>query len=395
MNVKQIYTLMNTVTSEILGNSAVVAEDLSNVVDVGVQVFNSSSVDNYVKSLVNHIGKMVFVNRVYQGSVPSVLMDGWEFGSVLEKVTIDLPEAEINESWELEDRSSYDPNVFYKPSVSAKFFNSRVTFEVPISITERQVKQSFSNVNQLNAFVSMIYNAVEKSLTVKIDALIMRTINNFTSETLYQDFTASSTALTAGSGKRAINLLYLYNTKFSKNLTVANCIYDKDFLRFAAYTINIYISRLRTISTRYNIGGKDRFTPSDMLHVVMLSDFFNGASVYLQSDTFHNELVKLPKSEIITQWQGSGNVNDEYPANATINVVNSSGHTINTTGSGGSTQAGILCVMFDRDALGVANMDRRVTTNYNPKAEFFNSWYKYDAGYFNDFNENFLVFFVA
>lgn len=385
MTVTQVKDLMNEVTREVLGEENIVNENLSNVVDIGTQIFNSSSVDSYVKSLVNHIGRVIFVNRVYRGSAPSVLMDGWEFGSVLEKITADLPEATDNESWELENNTSYDPNIFYKPTVSVKFFNNKVTFEIPCSFTEKQVKQSFSNSTQLNAFLSMIYNAVEKSLTVKIDSLIMRTINNFISETIYNEY--GSASLGSKSGIRAINALYLYNNKFNKSLTANNCIYDKDFYKYLAYIMATTKTRMGKISKRYNIGGRDRFTSEEDLHVVLLADFAQGANIYLQSDTFHNDFVKLPNAEIVSQWQGSGTASDEYPANSTINVTNSAGHTVNTSG--------ILGVMFDRDALGVCNIDRRVTTNYNPKAEFYTNWYKFDAGYFNDFNENFVVFFVA
>ena len=153
MEVKQIYQLVNSVTSEVLGRTDLVAEDLTNVVDVGTEIVNAAAVDNYVKSLVNHIGKVIFVNRPYSGKVPSVLMDGWEFGSVLEKVTAEIPAATENEGWELTNGEEYKQDIFYKPTVSAKFFNSRVTFEVPISITERQVKESFSSAAQGDVYI--------------------------------------------------------------------------------------------------------------------------------------------------------------------------------------------------------------------------------------------------
>lgn len=384
MTINQIYELVNAATSEILGETAVVAEDLSNVVDIGTEIFNANAVDNYVRSLVNHIGRVIFVNRPYAGNVPSVLMDGWEYGSVLEKITADLPDATENESWELTNGESYDPNIFYKPTVSAKFFNKRVTFEIPMSFTERQVKESFSNATQLNGFLSMLYNAVDKAMTVKVDALVMRTINNMIGETIYADY--ESAALSSKSGVKAVNLLYVYNQRFNKSLTAAAAITDPDFIRFAAYEMGVMSSRLSKISTLFNIGGKDRFTPSDLLHVVMLSDFRKAANVYLQSDVFHDQFTALPNSEEVPYWQGSG---QEYGFSDISNIKI-------TTASGNSIDAsGILCVMFDRDALGVTNLDRRVTTNYNPKAEFYNNWYKFDAGYFNDTNENFVVFFVA
>ena len=386
MQVKQIYTLMNTVTGEILGKTDLVQEDLSNIVDVGTELFDATSVDNYVKSLVNHIGKVIFVDRKYSGNVPSMLMDGWEFGSVLEKISADLPNATENESWELENGQEYKQDIFYKPSVSAKFFNKKVTFEIPMSFTELQVKESFSNANQLNGFLSMLYNAVDKALTVKMDGLVMRTINNMIGETIYSDLQSAGTVDYTKSGTKAVNLLKLYNEKFSKTLTAAQAITDPDFIRFASYEMALYVDRLSKISTLFNIGGKERFTPSDMLHTVMLSEFKAAATAYLQSDTFHDNYVALPDSETVPYWQGSGQ-DYAFADTSKITIKTADGHIVETSG--------VLAVMFDRDAMGVCNLDRRVTTNYNAKAEFYNNYYKFDAGYFNDLNENCVVFFVA
>ena len=384
MKVSQVYELLNTVTGEILGQTDLVKEDLSNVVDLGVQIFDATSVDNYVKSLVDHIGKVVFVNRPYAGGAPSVLMDSWEFGAVLEKIQCDMPDATENESWNLEDGESYDPNVFYQPKVSAKFYQKRITFEVPMSFTEMQVKGSFSSAEQLNSFMSMLYNAVDKAMTVKIDALIMRTINAMTGETIHAEY--GSALLSSKSTVKAINLLYLYNTQFNKSLTASDAFTDPEFIRFAVREMNIVRARLAKISTLYNVGGKARFTPTDMLKTVMLADFKESADVYLQSDTFHDEYTRLMPADIVPYWQGSG---DDYALTdvTAINITTPSGDDVSASG--------ILAVMFDRDALGVANMDRRTTTNYNPKAEFYNNWFKYDAGYFADLNENYVVFFVA
>ena len=384
MEVKQIYSLMNDVTSEILGKTGLVQEDLQNVTDIGTQIMNATAFDNYVRTLVNHIGRVIFVNRPYSGNIPSVLMDSWEFGSIMEKVTAELPEAEQNESWELTDGASYDPNIFYKPTVSAKFYNKRVTFEVPVSITERQVKESFSNASQLNGFISMIYNAVDKSMTVKIDSLVMRTINSMIGETIKADF--GSASLSSKSGIKAVNLLYKYNHKFTKSLTADSALTDPDFIRYASYEMGMYQSRLTKLSTLFNIEGKDRFTPNDLLHVVMLADFRKACAVYLQSDVYHDSLVALPNAEEVPYWQGSGQ-SYAFGDVSKINIVTPSGDAIEASG--------ILGVMFDRDALGICCQDRRVTTNYNPKAEFTNSWFKFECGTFADKAEQFVVFFVA
>ena len=391
MEVKQIFTLINSVSDEVLGKTGIVKEDLTGVVDLGNEVFNQGAVDNYVKSLVNHIGKVVFVNRPYSGKIPSVLMDAWEFGSVLEKISAEIPAATENNTWNLTDGQEYKQDIFHKPVVSAKFFNSKVTFEVPVSITERQVKESFSSAAQLNGFLSMIYSAVEKSMTIKTDALIMHTINNMIGETLFADaaaFTQSGKTLNYASAStvRCVNLLKLYNTAKGTQLTADKCLTDGDFIRFASYQMGLYADRLQSISTLFNVGGKERFTPKDALHTVLLSDFAKGAQAYLYADTYNKEQVLLPNAETVASWQGTGK-DYGFAHTSAINIETSGKHEISI--------GGVLGVMFDRDALGVCNLDKRVTTNYNAKAEFFNNYYKFDAGYFNDTNENFVVFFVA
>lgn len=309
MEVKQIYDLINSVSGEVLGRTDIVAEDLTGIVALGTELSNQNAIDSYVKSLVNHIGKVIFVNRPYAGKVPSVLMDAWEFGSVLEKISADVPEAEENDTWNLKDGTSYDQDVFHKPTVTAKFFNSKVTFEVPVSITERQVKESFSNAAQLNGFISMIYAAVEKSMTIKADALIMRTINNMIAETVLADAVAfggsagdlTGADLSSASTARCVNLLKLYNDKTGAEtpLTAAKAITDPDFIRFASYVMGTYADRLQSISIVFNVGGKERFTPKDMLHVVLLSDFAKAAQTYLYSDTFNRGDVLLPQAETV------------------------------------------------------------------------------------------------
>lgn len=376
MEIKQVYQFVNTAASEVIGDSVVVAEDLSNVVDVGTAIFNGSAFDAYVKSLVNHIGKVIFVNRPYRGSAPSVLMDAWEYGSVVEKIHSEMPDAVENESWDLVDGQSYDPHVFHQPVAEAKFFNKMTTFEIEASITERQVKQSFSSATQLNAFVSMIFNEIEKAMTVRTDALIMRTINNMIVETVKDN-----------NANRAVNLLTKFNQQYGQSLTADKAIVNPDFIRYAAYQIALYTDRLTRMSTLFNVGGKQRFTPKDLQHIVMLSEFRAAADVFLQSGTFHDEYTKLVNAETVPFWQGSGT---DY-AFASTGKINAK------PASGGDAEevTGVLGCIFDRDALGVMNNNQRVTTQWNAKAEFTNYFYKKDARYFNDLNENFVFFYVA
>ena len=383
MKVEQIFTAVNNATKQVLGTSVVLEQDLTNIVDVGAEVFNANQVENFTKALIDQIGRIVFVDRVYKGTAPSVLMDNWEYASVVEKVDCDIPEAEANQSWTLQDGSVYEQDTFKQPKVHVKFFNGKVGFQVPLSIAEMQVKSALTGPTQLNGFLSMLYNNIEKSMTIKLDGLIMSTIANAMAETLYDEY--EGTGYSDKSTVKAVNLLKLYNTEKGTELTPAKAVKDPEFIRFASYTMSLYVDRMKKISTLFNVGGRERFTPTDKMHIIMLSDFYKAADVYLQSDVWHDEMTKLPEAETVPYWQGSGN---DYAFESVSKIhVKHDDHTVELSG--------ILGVMFDHDALGITQMNRRVTTHYNANAEFVNSWYKMDAHYFNDQNENFVVFFVA
>lgn len=380
MKVTQIHDLVNSTLKEVNGQSDLLKEDLSNVVDVGKEVFSQddNTVDNFVHKLIDRIGMTVFNNRVYQGSAPSILMSSWEFGSVLEKINVEPTKAEENDSWNLKDQQSYDPNIFYQPKVSVKFFNSKVTFDIPMSFTQNQIKSAFNSATELNGFLSMLQTNVENSMTINLDNLIMRTINNMTAN-----------VIDAGKGLQTVNLLTDYNAVSGKTLTADKALTDKDFIRYANLVINTYRSRISKVSTLFNAGAKQKFTPSANQHLIILSDLASASKVYLESNTYNEQNVQLNNYETVPYWQGSGK---DYSFNnvSSIDVAIKSGDTTKEV-----KQAGVLGVLFDTNAVGVACSNQRVTTNFNPKAEFYTNFTKYDANYFNDLNENYIVFLVA
>lgn len=384
MKVNQIYDLVNKTVKETLGETVVLNEDLSNLVEVGTELFNANAVENYTKTLVDHIGRVVVTDRVYKGGAPKIIKDSWEFGSIKEKIHMKLPEVQANESWELINGASYDTNIFTAPEISAKFFNKRVTFEIDMSITDKQLKSAFSNAQQMNSFLTLITNTIENALTVATDNLILRTIDNAIAETIFDEYPTAD--YSTKSGVKAVNLLKLYNDEKGTKLTTAKCLTEPEFIRFASYKIKLYTDRMKQISTLFNIGKQEKFTPLDNMKIVLLSEFKSAADIYLQSDTFHNELTKLPNSESVAYWQGSG-LDYAFASTSKIDIKTASNHNVNVSG--------VLGCIFDEQAISVANYERRVATHRNAKAEFTNQYYKQDCEYLNDLNENVVVFFVA
>lgn len=384
MEVKQIYTLVNGAVKQSIGETAIVAEDLSNLVDIGTAVFNANALDNYVNKLVDAIGKVVFVTRKYDGIAPKILMDNWEYGSVVEKIRFESPEAEENPTWGLEDGQTYEQDKFTAPKVAVRFFNSKTSFQVPVSITREQVKESFTSLAKVNSFIEGIYVAMENGMTEKMDELILRTINNMTAETILKEY--GTAKLGSKSGVKAVNLLKAYNDQFTKTLTTAKALFDKDFLQYASYTIAMYMKRMSKMSKLFNVDGIKKFTPTDKMHVILLSDYAKATDSYLSASTYHNEMVKLPLYEEVPYWQGTG---VSYETNGQLSVKPASDKTKSVVVTGK-----VLGVIFDHEALGVYCYDKRVPSHRNDNAEFWNLWYKQDASFFNDLDENFVVFFI-
>lgn len=380
MNVKQISTILQSITDEVIGDSVVVEEDLSNIVDVGRQILDNTSVDNYVKALVNRIGRTQFVDRVLASTAPDITRDSWEYGSVLQKVRCELPDTTANPTWQLTKGQSVDPFVYNPPEVSVKYFNSKTTFEIDISFTEIQVKESLNSATDFMRFIAMIENRIRTKLTLCRDNLIMRTIVNLIAEKI-------------AANQGVVNLLDEYNNVFEdtlpEKLTASMAIKNPDFLRFASATIKLYSDRLKTASVLYNSDGYVTFTPKEYQHLVLLSEFATGLDVYLYSDTYHEDLLKLGAYDTVAFWQGTGNSGaPNFSAASSINaIIASDGETkVNTTG--------VIGVLFDQDACAVCNDNPRVTSIYNPRGEYSNYFYKEDCSYINDLAENVVVFVI-
>jgi len=383
MNVKQLYTILNeTIIPEVMGTEDVLLEDLSNIVDAGSAVFNANLVDNYVKSLVDRIGKEVFVTRKYEGVAPKIMMDDWEFGSVIQKVRANILPFKENKSWELEDGSQYPAHVFYKPSVNVKYFNGKITFDVPCSFTEVQLKESFTSATSMNSFISMIYNAIEQTLTVATDELVMRTINLMMAIKL-----DNATDNPAG----VVHLVSEYNDITGLTETDAGVLLaDTNFLKFVAQRIMLTSDRMKKISKVFNIGDYPTFTPKSEQKLVMLDKLSSSLDAYLQADTYHESYTEIGSRDVVPFWQGCGSDDFLFADCSSIDVkhtdaiTNADGHTISKTG--------IVATLFDKYACAVAQFDRRVTSEYTASSEFYTNYNKQDAHYIVDPAENAVVF---
>ena len=376
MLITQTKEILATIASEMLGEeNTIVTENLANLQDIGNVLITQQNVDTYVKKLVDKIGKVVFKNRLLNSTAPSLLVDSWEYGAILQKVRMKLIPAEENDAVKLVDGQSYDQNVFHQPTVSATFYSKEITFEVPISYTMEQLKSSFNSESELNGFYNLLETTVQNSLTVKTDALIMRTINYRIGKTY-----------TKGRASQKINLLAGYNAASGKSLTTADCFQDEGFLKYAISEIKNYQDRLKLPTSLFNDQKEETFTPVQNQKLVLLSDFKNTVDTHLIPVVQNSENLTL-SCETVPYWQGSGKT-FSFADISKIDV------TLDTT-SEKAQVGGIIGILFDDEALKVGNLSQYVTTNYNAKGDFYTNYYKEQSGFFVDLAENFVIFYVG
>ena len=378
MKAKQIATILTEMYHETTGESAVVQEDLSGVIDGGMTLaelgatLTAGGVDNYVKSLIDRIGKVIFRDTpVYNRIVPSIAVDGFEYGSVLEKIRCEVPDYEENKAWALVKGQTYDPFVFNPPTAEVVFYNNKEVFEIDISITEKQVKESFNSAMEMSRFFAIIENRILFKMHLASDMLAKRILNRLMAEKLTTD-------------NNVVKLLTLYNTANGTDLTAEKAIVNADFLKFANQQIMLYSDYIANPSMLYNNAGYVTVTPKDRQKLVVLSQYERNSEVFMQSDTYHDELVKLQGFETIPYWQGTGN-NSSMPLSE-ISKINVKDGTTEVTGNY------IIACLFDKNACALYNKVLETTSQYNAKGRFTNYFHQFEASTMYDASENCVVF---
>lgn len=403
MEVKQIYSYVNAWMNEVVGASKfnpgeswILQEDLSNIASVGDTLLSESSIteagekwkDNFVRSMFDRIGRMIFVERDYVSAWPDLRRDEWEYGSIMTKSRCRRFKAKTNPSWSLTAGQTVNQFEFVPPEVMTLLYNDKEAWQIECSFTDVQLREAFTSPREMDRFLSMIESEIQRSYDAQIDLITSRTLNTLIAEKLY-----------AGNG--VVDLLALYNATVpqASQLTPQTAITNIDFQRFAAYQILLYKDRLK-VATSWFIeaqeDGYDTQTPDSRLRFALHSDLAKAFSVYLQSETYHNEMTNIGSYTSVPFWQTSGSSNGagggagfDFGATSRIDAKLSSDntHTVNRTH--------IVGVMWDWDAAAICNTRRRVLSSFNANGEYYTNYYKVDTMAVCDLMENAIVFVLG
>lgn len=389
MKVKQIAAMLNDVFGEILGDG-LITENLNNIVSAGTIITSSTqfgdNFDNYAAAIVDKVGRTVFADRVYRAKDLGIWRDSWEYGSILEKIRCDVGDYEDNCEWDLTKMGTtsldYNENIqnhieeifkFYPANIQAKYFNMKTTFKTVISLTRKQLKSAFNGASEMARLIGMIENRIMSKMEIAKDQLQRRALINMMAHNIKR-----------GVGVKCCDVKAEYEAAGGpviNNLSAA--LKDPDFLRFLAKKMTMDREFMTEPSKVFNNGTFYTHTPIEDSRLIVLADVDKGLQFNLYSDTFNEEFTKLNNYKTIPFWQATNNAMG-IDTRSTIHVTDTDGDEV--------LQSGILGVLFDRNGVAACNEDPDVRTAYNPDGNFTNYFYCYDCSFYNDFDENSIVY---
>lgn len=373
----QVFTVLNAVAKQQYGDTAVTVTDTSTMVALGDKILSSNDdKDAFMHVLADRIGRTIFSIRRYENVDPNVVKHGFDFGAILQKIYVGLPDLEADNSWNIGDEN-YTPQYapVLKPDARQKLFSNRNVFQCSITVPDSILKTAFTGPVEMAVFISAIFMSQENRIQVALEALVNLCRAAFIAR-----------KINAGSKCGAINLLAKYNTQFTATLAAKDALYNADFLRFASSQISMWTRRMRKMSKLFNEEGYLRHTPESDLVLTVLDDFSALTGSYLQADVYHNELTSLPRYNTVAYWQGSG---DDFGFDSTSKISVKLSDTLTVT------QSGVIAVAYDYEALGVMVQNETSETQRNPRDKYTDYYHDVERGLFNDMSENGIVFYIA
>lgn len=386
MKVNQIASMLNDVFSEIVGETALISEDLGNIVDCGRVILSSTqwgdNFDKYVGRIIDKVGRSIYVDRPYDGDDLGISREAWDYGSILEKVRVEVGDYVDSKQWMLTNSPapSFDVFAFDSPAeVEAKYFNVKDTFRIKICLPRNQMESAFRSASDMQRFIGAIENRIRTKREIAREALAYRTENNLIAAKLQY-------------GQNVVNLLTEYKAASGDSTTTAaTALENADFLRYCVRRFKTDKKLLAKFSGTYNVHHYGTFTPASRLKVFALTDFATAVETVLRSNTYHDNFVTLEGYREVPFWQGRGINNDSFADRSTIKAYPAQDEVTPVL----QNQSGIVFVMQDTDAAMIANEELPVDVIYNPEGRFYKYWYGLDCSSYNDLSENLIVYIIA
>lgn len=368
MTTEQIYGLVNTVNSEATGHSGIVVTDTSSLIALGNAVLSSSTnTEAFLNTLAQRIGKTILRFRDYRNKLGDMVLNDFEYGAIIQKIKVHMPEAELDESYDLIDGQTVDHYKIAKPSVDQKLFVTRTPYQFHITIQRVHLKEAFLSPEAMGSFIGIIFGEVRNAIEISLENLGRVTL---------------ATAIAEYSTGREVALVSDFNAEYNPAtpLTAAEALHNEEFLRYTIMRMMTVVDGIQDASELYNDGSMITFTPREDIRIRVISEFQRRLESNVLYSAFNERFVDIPEGYTkLNFWQSPQSpyeVNIKRPSDdANTNVNN------------------VVALLYDRDAMGVYKIDEEVATSpVNAAGLYYNQYWHEKQLRFIDLSENGVVF---
>lgn len=377
----QIYNLLNAITNESVGGTALTVKDTSSFISLGQKIVDSQNddiFDAFYKGIRDVLGRITTHYQAIRRRTRGIERTPIDFGiAVLEYERTAIARAKKNNSWDeqvnpftilLKDDTQFEGTIY---KVISGWEVDKVTYDY-------QLRTGFHSEEEMANFLGMIFQDMYDGMTKALndtDALC--------------ECTAMAQSLMATTGttpkQTAFNVYTAYRADTGDtSITINTCRRNPAFLKYVGSFIKNKLKDAYELTNLYNVGGAE-VELDDNYTIHMLSQFASDMGFYLEADTFHNELVKLPQFEEVTAWQGMG-LTGTYDEKSSIKVTN---------GDITVEQSGIIAHIYSSGRMMTMIDNIRTKSQYNGACECNNWYHKADIGMAIRRNDIGMVFYIA
>ena len=375
MDTNQIYSIVNDAIAQAIGEDALASIDTKNFVALGSAVLSSSSnTECFLDTLAQRIGKTIYRFRAYNNKFSDMIVSDMQWGAILQKIRVEMPEAVADPTYSLEDGESVDQWTVAKPKAHQKLFVTRTPYMFKITIQKVTLKEAFTSAEAMGSFVALIFGEVRNAIELSLENLGRLTLSVAMSET-------------SDANSQRVHLVTEYNTERGLEaddaLTASTAIYNENFLRYAIYRMNNVIDMMQDMSVQFCDGVLPTFTNKSDMRIRVLSAFQRRLETCVEYASFHDQFTSIDGAySTINFWQS-----EQTPSSIDILVRPSQGDRVQISN--------IIAVINDRDAFGIYQYDEEVnTTSLNASARYFNQYWHELQNRWVDTGENICLFIL-
>lgn len=397
LSFEQLSTVLTAITNQATGVNNITPIDTASFVTVA-QMALKTGYDPLTTAISQVLSRTIFSVRPYTRKFKGLNVSNQRYGNHVRKLlTIDKP-FEDDDRLKLVDGESIDQYKVNKPKVLQTNFYGANQYQKSVTIYKDQLDCAFSSPDEFASFISMVMQNASDMIEQAHEETARATINNLISA-IYAAETAvasGNTMAKSNGGKRAINLLTLYNQTNGSTLTV-NDIFKaanfESFVKFAFSTINTLADLMTDRNTLFSSQLTNytviRHTPKDRMKFYLYTDLVNKINSEVYSTVFNPDFLKLVDFERVNFWQSA--LNPSQIQNKPV-MLNKDG-TLKTVGA--TTISNVFGVLFDEEAAGYTTVNEwSQPSPFNARGGYYNQFWHFTDRYWNDFTENAIVFYV-